>query len=53
VQKVTADTLNAAAFAFGTALGGYQGAALLGAGVCALGAAALLWADRRPALRAA
>jgi hypothetical protein len=46
VQKVTSDTLCAATFALGTALGGLGLVAALGAGVTLLGAAALLRADR-------
>lgn len=46
VQKVTSDTLCAAAFAAGTALGGLGLTALLGAAIALLGAALLLVADR-------
>jgi hypothetical protein len=46
VQKVTSDTLCAATFALGTALGGLGLVAALGACVTLLGAAALLRADR-------
>lgn len=47
VQKLVADTMAAAAFALGTALGGFTLTAALGAAVALTGAAGLLWVDRR------
>ena len=46
LQKLVADVLAAAAFALGTAIGGYQSVAILGAGVAILGAVGLYLADR-------
>jgi SET family sugar efflux transporter-like MFS transporter len=49
LQKVIADIICAAVFAAGSALAGYGGAALLGAGIAIAGSLALLWADRHRA----
>jgi MFS transporter, SET family, sugar efflux transporter len=46
LQKLVADILAAAAFAFGTAIGGYQTAASLGASLAIFGAVGLCLADR-------
>ena len=45
LQRLAGDLLSAAAFALGTALGGYTIAALLGGGLAALGALTLLVVD--------
>lgn len=47
LQRLAGDLLSAAAFAFGTALGGYTAAALIGGGLALTGAVTLLLADRR------
>lgn len=47
LQKLVADVLAAAAFALGTAIGGYQTVAVLGAAVALSGAIGLYLADRR------
>ena len=47
LQKLVADVLAAAAFAMGTAIGGYQTVAMMGAAVAATGAVGLYLADRR------
>lgn len=46
LQKLVADVLAAAAFAIGTALGGYQTVSILGAIIAIIGAVGLFWADR-------
>lgn len=48
LQRLAGDLLSAAAFALGTALGGYTTAALMGGSLAAAGAFALLVADRQP-----
>ena len=47
LQKLVADVLAAASFALGTAIGGYQTVAILGAAVALCGALGLYLADRR------
>ena len=47
LQKLVADVLAAAAFAIGTAIGGYQTVAVIGAAVAIAGALGLYLADRR------
>jgi predicted MFS family arabinose efflux permease len=47
LQKLVSDVLGAAAFAIGTALGGYETVAVIGSVLALLGAAGLLWVDRR------
>lgn len=47
LQRLAGDLLAAAAFAIGTAMGGYTTAALIGGGLAVIGALALWLADRR------
>ena len=47
LQKLVADVLAAGSFALGTAIGGYQTVAILGATVALIGAVGLYLADRR------
>lgn len=47
LQKLVSDVLGAAAFAVGTALGGYETVAVIGSAMALLGAGGLLWVDRR------
>ncbi|MFC3181362.1 MFS transporter [Cypionkella sinensis] len=46
LQKLVSDVLGAAAFAVGTALGGYETVAVIGSAMALLGAGGLLWVDR-------
>ena len=46
LQKLVSDVLGAAAFAFGTAIGGYETVAIFGTALALLGGAGLLWVDR-------
>ncbi|MDB5666309.1 MFS transporter [Cypionkella sp.] len=49
LQKLVSDMLAAAAFAIGTAVGGYETVAIIGTALALLGAAGLLWVDRKQA----
>ncbi len=46
LQKLVSDVLGAAAFALGTAIGGYETVAIFGTALALLGGAGLLWVDR-------
>jgi MFS transporter, SET family, sugar efflux transporter len=47
LQKLVSDVLVALAFAVGTTIGGYTTVAVIGVSVALIGAAGLLWVDRR------
>ena len=47
LQKLVADVLAAAAFGFGTAIGGYFTVAVIGAGLALIAAVSLYLADRQ------